>query len=128
MSPAQPIIWKATLAAGMLVFMLGSGLALARPEPHPELPAAEATAPLYGLAIFTSDGVEIGAVTDTGTDEDGQTVLLAEIRLPLGIGTETVAIPLDLVVLNDHRIDLSLTATEVRDILASAGRNRDSSI
>ena len=53
-------------------------------------------------------------------------MLLAEIGLPLGIGTETVAIPLDLVVLKDDRIDLSLTATEVRDILASAGRNRDS--
>lgn len=126
MNPGRPIMWKATLAAGTLAFLLGSGPALARTEP--ELPAAEATSPLYGLAIFTSDGVKIGAITDTGTDEDGHTVLLAEIGLPLGFGTETVAIPLDLVVFKDNRIDLSLTATEVSDILASAGRNRDSGI
>ena len=126
MSPGRPIMWKATLAAGMVAFMLGSAPALARPEP--ELPAAEATAPRYRLAIFTSDGVKIGAITDTGTDEDGHTVLLAEVGLPLGFATETVAIPLDLVVFKDNRIDLSLTATEVSDILASAGRNRESGI
>jgi hypothetical protein len=128
MSPGWPIMWKATLAAGMLAFVLGSAPALARPEPEPERPAAEATAPLQGLAVFTSDGVEIGAVTDTGTDEDGHTVLLAEIGLTLGFGTETVAIPLDLFTLKDNRIDLSLTASEVRDILASAARNKDSEI
>jgi PRC-barrel domain len=119
-------MWKAIVGAGMLAFVLGSAPALARPEP--ERPAAEVTAPLYRLAIFTSDGVEIGAVTDTGTDEDGHTVLLAEIGQPLGFGLETVAIPLDLITLKDNRIDLSLTASEVRDILASAARNKDSGI
>jgi PRC-barrel domain len=126
MNPGRPNMWKAILAAGVMAIALGSGPALARPEP--ELPAAEATAPLYGLAIFTSDGVKIGAVTDTGTDEDGHTVLLTEIALPLGIGTETVAIPLDLVVFGDNRIDLSLTANELSAIVASARRNRDSAI
>ena len=127
MSPGRPIMWKATLAAGIFAFMLGSG-PVTRPARAQSLPAAEAASPLYGLAIFTSDGVKIGAITDTGTDEDGHTVLLADIGLPLGFGTETVAIPLDLVVFKDNRIDLSLTATEVSDILASAGRNRDSGI
>jgi sporulation protein YlmC with PRC-barrel domain len=126
MSLGRTIMWKATLAAGMLAFMLGSGPAFARPEP--EVPAAEATSPLYGLAVFTSDGVQIGAVTDTGTDEDGQTVLLAEVGLPLGLGTETVAIPLDLVALKGDRIDLTLTESEVRDILTAAARNKASEV
>lgn len=116
-------MWKEIAAVGILAFALGPTPALARTVP--ELPAAEASAPLVGLPVFTSDGVEIGAVTDTGTDEDGHLVLLAEVGRPLGIGTETVAIPLDLVAFGKDRIDLSLTETEVRAILAAAARNKD---
>jgi hypothetical protein len=88
-----------------------------------ELPMARAEATLYGLPIFTTDGVEIGAAANAGTDEDGHTVLLAEIGMPLGIGTQTVAIPLELLALRGDRIDLSLTATEVRERLSSAARD-----
>ena len=114
------------IAAGIFALMVGPMPVLAGMAPEP--PAAEEAAPIYGIAIFTSDGVKIGTVTDTGTDEDGSTVLLAEIGQPLGIGAETVAIPLDLVVLKDNRIDLSLTATEVGDMLAGARRNRNSDV
>ena len=117
---------QAIVAAAIFALLLGPVPALARTALEPL--AAEEAGPLYGIAIFTSDGVKIGTVTDTGTDEDGSTVLLAEIGQPLSIGTETVAIPLDLVALRDNRIDLSLTATEVSDILASARRNRNSDI
>ena len=116
-------MWKEIIAAGILAFALVPAPAFA--QTAPELSAAEAPAPLLGLPVFTSDGVEIGAVTDTGTDEEGHLVLLAEVGRPLGIGTETVAIPLNLVALGKDRIDLTLTETEVRDILAAAARNKD---
>jgi sporulation protein YlmC with PRC-barrel domain len=114
-------MWKDIIAVGILAFALVPAPASARTAP--ELSAAEAPAPLLGLPVFTSDGVEIGAVTDTGTDEEGHLVLLAEVGRPLG--TETVAIPLNLVALGKDRIDLTLTETEVRDILAAAARNKD---
>jgi hypothetical protein len=55
-------------------------------------------------------------------------VLLAEVGRPLGIGTETVAIPLDLAAFGRDRIDLSLTEREVRDILAAAAHNKDADV
>jgi len=119
-------MWKEIIAAGILAFALVPAPAFARTAP--ELSAAEAPAPLLGLPVFTSDGVEIGAVTDTGTDEDGRLVLLAEVGRPLGIGTETVAIPLDLAAFGRDRIDLSLTEREVRDILAAAAHNKDADV
>ena len=91
-----------------------------------ELPIIRAEATLYGLPIFTTDGVEIGAAAATGTDEDGHTVLLAGIAMPLGIGTQTVAIPLELLALRGDRIDLSLTATEVKERLSSGARDQGS--
>ena len=117
-------MWKAIAAAGMLALALAPLPAAARAAP--DLRDAAPQARLYGLPIYTSDGVEIGAVTATGTDEDGHTVLLAEIGMPLGIGTQTVAIPLDLIALRGNWIDLSLTATEVRQTLSNAARPEDS--
>jgi hypothetical protein len=119
-------MWKEIVAVGILAFALGSTPTSARTA-H-ELPAAEAQMPLLGLPVYTSDGVEIGAVTDTGTDEDGRLVLLAEVGRPLGIGTETVASPLDLAAFGRDRIDLSLTEREVRDILAAAAHNKDADV
>ena len=105
------------ILAGMLAFALSAAPTTARAAP--EAPIAK-EARLYGFPIFTSDGVQIGAVAETGTDDDGLMVLLAEIEKPLGLGTQTIAVPVELIVLKTDRIELYLTATEVRERLSSA--------
>ena len=112
-------MWKAITLAGMLALGLGSAAAARTAD----VPTATKELRLYGLPIFTSDGVEIGVVSDTGTDEDDQLVLLAEIAMPLGMGAQTVAIPLDLVAVKTDRVDLSLTAAQVRETLSRAQRD-----
>ena len=115
-------MWNAILA-GMLAFALSALPAIARASP--DLPTTKGEVRLYGLPIFTSDGVQFGAVAETGTDDDGRLVLLAEVEQPLGIGTQTVAIPVELIVLHTDRIDLLLTVTEVRERLSSAEADGD---
>jgi len=63
------------------------------PLPSQQLRAAERA--VVGLSIFTSDGKEIGKALATGTDENGLTVLVAEIERPLGMRPIAVAIPTD---------------------------------
>jgi sporulation protein YlmC with PRC-barrel domain len=109
-------MWNA-IFAGLLACAL-SAPAIARAAPG--APIAKEETQLYGLPIFTSDGVRVGAVAETGTDNGGRLVLLSELERPLGIGMQIVAIPLDLIVIHADRIDLFLTATEVRERLSKA--------
>ena len=112
-------MWKTIALAGMLAFTVGSAAAARIAD----VPTGTKELRLYGLPIFTSDGVEIGVVSDTGTDEDDRLVLLAEITMPLGIGAQTVAIPLDLIEVKSDRVDLSLTAAQVRETISRAQRD-----
>src|SRR5688572_3444586 len=66
-----------------------------------------------GLPVFTSDGKAVGKVVATGIDEDDQPVLVAEIERPLGLGPEAIAIPTDLFVRKQGRIQLTITEAEV---------------
>jgi hypothetical protein len=109
-------MWNAILA-GFFAFAL-SVAAIARAAP--EAPIAKQETQLYGLPIFTSDGVRVGVVAETGTDNDGRLVLLSELERPLGIGMQIVAIPLELIVIHADRVDLFLTAAEVRERLSKA--------
>jgi hypothetical protein len=113
------------IGAGLLVFAVSvvPGIARAAPVEPIVKGDVEPNQP-YGLPIFTSDGVQIGAVAETGTDDDGHLVFLAELPKPLGIGTEAVAIPLELMVLRKDRVNLLLTATEVRQRLTEGDGRR----
>jgi len=92
-------------------------------------PRSSQTAPtaelaVVGLAIFTSDGKEIGKVLATGTDEDGLAVLVGEFERAFGIGSVAAAIPTDMFELITDRIVLSITETEVSQRLARADPRR----
>ena len=115
-------MWNA-IVTGVLAIALSAVPAIARAAP--ELPSANAEARLYGLPIFTSDGLRIGAVAETGTDDDGYMVLLAELEGTISMGPQIVAIPLELIFLRADRIDLFLTATEVRERLSAAKADED---
>lgn len=84
--------------------------------------ASKADRALVGLPIFSSDGKRIGRVLEAGIDEDDQAVVIAEIERPLGIGSDAVAIPPEMFVRKSNRIELTITAAEVRDRLARAER------
>jgi len=66
-----------------------------------------------GLPVYTADGKAIGKIVATGTDEDNQSVLIAEIERPLGLGPEGIAIPANLFVRKQGRIELTITEAEV---------------
>ena len=115
-------MWNA-IVAGMLAVALTAVPTVARAAP--ELPSANAAARLYGLPIFSSDGLQIGAVAETGTDDDGYMVLLAQLEGTINTDPQIVAIPLELILLRADRIDLFLTATEVRERLSTAKADDD---
>jgi PRC-barrel domain len=71
-----------------------------------------------GLPVFTSDGREIGLVTEVASEPLGQSMLIAEVERPGGIGPRAVAIPPDMFVQRADRIELSLTFEQVTDRLA----------
>src|SRR5262245_50676688 len=73
---------------------------------------------LVGLPVFTSDGRLVGKILDLGREGHGRGVLIAEIERPLGVGPQTVAIPIDMFVQRPDRIELTITADQMRDRLA----------
>jgi hypothetical protein len=85
---------------------------------------------VVGLPIFTSDGKEVGKVLATGTDGQGQTLLVAAIARPLGVGSVAVGIPTDMFVLMSDHIVLAITEAEVGERLTGAnpGRRHDRSV
>ena len=89
---------------------------------HPQ-PRAGSSVLLAGLPVFTSDGQEIGKVIGWAKHR-GEHLLIAEIERPLGIGSQTVAIPIDMFVQRVDRIELTITAEQMADKLARPERKR----
>jgi hypothetical protein len=107
------------LGAAALALTLAAGQALPQSPPQRlpgKAPYAERTA--VGLPIVTADGKAIGKVVATGVDDDNQPVLVGEIERQLGLGLEAIAIPTDLFVRKEGRIELTITEDEVNARLA----------
>jgi hypothetical protein len=103
-------------------------LALAAVPAMPQTPRQQPTTKVertaIGLPIVTSDGKAIGRVVATGTDSNNQPVLVGEIERQLGIAPEAVAIPTDLFVRKQGRIELTITEAEVNARLGQAGNQQ----
>jgi PRC-barrel domain protein len=84
-----------------------------RPAGQAGGPAKRTEPRAVGLPVYTADGKAIGKIVATGTDEDNQPVLVAEIERPLGLGPEAIAIPADLFVRKQGRIELTITEAEM---------------
>jgi hypothetical protein len=82
---------------------------------------AGASAVLIGLPVFTSDGREIGKITEL-VGEPQDPLLVAEVERPGGIGPRTMAVPIDMFVQRPDRIELTLTYEQVNDRLAGPER------
>lgn len=79
-----------------------------------ETQAAEPTTSAVGLPIYTSDGEHLGKVVQVISFGD-KPALRAEIGSFLGLGTTTAVIPANMFQRKPDRIELTMTAAEVRD-------------
>jgi PRC-barrel domain len=113
----------------VLAALVASALALGPAEPaaaqqHRKPGAGEAGRALVGHPLFSSDGKRIGRIIAMGVDDSNETVLVAEIERPLGIGSAAVAIPFDMLVRKAGRLELTITAAEVEERMTKGGRGR----
>ena len=116
----EKVMLKLVLVAGVLAAQFAGPPSLAQQVPPP---AAEAQPPLVGLAIYSSDGHKLGQVTQVGT-ASGQPAVRAELGGFLDVAPSAVVIPVSLFEQKSDRIELALTAEEVR---ATLSKQRDSS-
>jgi len=111
---------------GLAVLASAVVLAAAAPaaaqQPSGKPAAAKAARSLVGLPLFSSDGKRVGRIVASGTADNNEAVLVAEIERPLGIGAGAVAVPLAMLVRKPGRAELTITAAEVEERLAKAGR------
>ena len=110
-----------TFVAGTLALALAVMPAMAQEGVTQEPKTTQLDATTVGLPIFSSDGKKLGQVVANGMADDGP-VLLAEIERPLGIGPIIVAVPTNMIELRADRIELTITAIQVRNKLS--GRRR----
>ena len=113
----MPKMLLAVLVAVALTSLPGDGQQM-----HPQ-PRAGSSVLLVGLPVFTSDGQEIGKVIGLAKYQ-GEHLLIAEIEQRLGIGSQPVAIPIDMFVQRADRIELTLTAKQVKVRLGATGPER----
>lgn len=106
------------------LIVLGFALALVAPASLPAAAQTQAPAPqpgagLVGLPVYSSDGQHLGEVISLVTS-GGQVAVRAEMGAFLGLGPNPVPILIDGDVFHKKidRIELKLTAGEVRDKLA----------
>jgi len=101
-----------TFLAGFLVLSLATVPQAMAQQEQADAPAIEIDRGVIGLPIHTSDGHEIGLVTEAGID-DGEAILIGEIERPLGIGVDVVVITSEMFVDRGDHIELTLTAEQV---------------
>ncbi len=85
---------------------------------QPQSPPAQTETDLMGLPVYSSDGQKLGEVTQVG-NADGQVAVRAEMGEFLGIGSKSVIIPAEVYEQKGDRIELSMTAQEVRKRLSN---------
>lgn len=105
---------KSTLAGIAIAVALCSAPAIAQQTPPG---AALQEGSIVGLPIYSSDGEKLGEVTHL-TMHQGQQAVLAEMGTFLGIGAKPVLIPALMVTQKGDRVELPMTAQEVKNIIA----------
>jgi sporulation protein YlmC with PRC-barrel domain len=104
---------ESTLTGIAVAIALGTAPATAQQTPPG---TAQQESSLVGLPIYSSDGEKLGEVTDV-TMHEGQQAVLAEMGTFLGIGTKPVLIPAGMVTRKGGRVELPMTAGEVKNII-----------
>jgi sporulation protein YlmC with PRC-barrel domain len=101
-----------TLLVGALALVVAAGPGFAQ-ERQP--PAAQMES-LVGLAVYSSDGQRLGEIREVGMSGT-QPAVRADIGGFLDVAQSAVVIPINMIVQKPDRIELSMTAAEVKDTL-----------
>lgn len=108
-----------SLLAGALALALTAGQGLAQERPptaQQERPPAAQMEALRGLPVYSSDGQKLGQITQVGMSGT-QPAVRAEIGGFLDVGQSAVVIPFHMMQQKPDRIELAMTAAEVKDTL-----------
>jgi PRC-barrel domain len=100
-----------SLLAGALALALTPAPGLAQEQP----PTAQMES-LVGLAVYSSDGQKLGQITQVGMSGT-RPVVRAEIGGFLDVAQSAVVIPISMVLQKPDRIELAMTAAEVKDTI-----------
>jgi hypothetical protein len=109
---------KPTLAA------LGLAIALAvvpASAQQSQPPTMQPDIGLVGLPVYSSDGQMLGQVTDT-VRAGGRQAVRAEMGAFLGLGPSIILIDADVFQTKVDRVELKMTAAEVRERISNQGR------
>ncbi len=87
------------------------------PSAENEQPGVRVDTALIGLPIFSSDGQRLGQIAEVGSS-GGRPAVRAEMEESLGIGPRSVVIVAEVFQQKSDRIELSMTAAEVKDTLS----------
>jgi hypothetical protein len=109
---------KVLLVAGALALAGTATSALAQ-EKQP--PATQPEVTLIGLPVYSSDDQKLGLITEVGVS-GAQRAVRAEIGGFLGIGSTPVVIPANMFEHKGDRIQVLMTADEVKDTVSKQNR------
>jgi hypothetical protein len=118
---------RAFLAAcGLTIVVAMPVSAQQAPPPNNEAapPAYQPNPALVGLPIFSSDGQKLGLIREVGTS-GGQHAVRAEMEEFLGIGSTSVIIVADVLQQKADRVELSMTADQVKHVLAKQQQEKN---
>ncbi len=106
----KPLLMSAAVAIGLTAVP-----ALAQQK----APSAQEQASLQGLPVYSSDGQQIGQVTQVRVSGGQVNSVRAELSTTLGMGAKTVDIPATKFSQKSDRITLSMTADEASKLPAA---------
>jgi PRC-barrel domain len=115
---------RTLFAVGLLSAALAAAPGSAQQsQPTPAAPSSQPDAQLVGLPVYSNDGQKLGDVTEVGTF-GGRRMLRAEIGTFLGLGPTPVLIPTDAFQQKADRIEVAMSAEEVRDTISRQTQKR----
>ena len=94
------------------------------PSPTEQPPAAQTDPALVGLPLYSSDGQELGEIKEVGKAATGQQAVRAQMNESLGLGQVSVVIGTELFQKKADRIELAMTAAEVKDSISKQQQNQ----
>ena len=115
---------RSFFAVASIAVALAMAPAQAQQAPTDQPPAAQAEPALIGLRLYSSDGQELGEIKEVGKSSSGQQAVRAVINETLGVGSVSVVIDTELFQKKADRIELAMTAAEVKDTISKQQQNQ----
>ena len=89
---------------------------VAVPALHAQTSTQRGTSAVIGMPIYSSDGIEIGQVTNIGKYR-GERSMIGEVGQMLGFGTRYVLIPKSIATIEKDRVTLTITRERISEML-----------